>query len=166
MILDALQLHLTLPALAGGLLLTACLFDIRKFEIPDSISVGIIVLAVAYGFVVPGFEWGWQAAGLATMFAVGLALFAAGWMGGGDIKLMVATAAWTGLKGLPEFLVGVTLAGGVLAIGLLAGRAAFARSGAPAERMPGPLKPGAPLPYAIAIAGGAFWWAYATRAFT
>ncbi|WP_199555111.1 A24 family peptidase [Sandaracinobacteroides hominis] len=155
---------MTLPLLlivaTGLLLLAACATDLHRFEIPDSISIAIIVLAVAFGFTQPGFAWGWHAAGFALMFAVGLGLFAAGWMGGGDIKLLVATAAWTGLFGLPAYLAGVTVAGGLLAIALLAGRAAFARAGAAPESMPGPLRPNAPLPYAIAIAGGAFWWAW------
>jgi prepilin peptidase CpaA len=93
------------------------------------------------------------------MFAVGLGLFAAGWMGGGDIKLLVATAFWTGLHGLPHFLLGVSLAGGALAMLLLGSRAALKSAGVEMDRMPGPLRPGAPMPYAIAIAGGAFWWA-------
>lgn len=155
---------MTLPliciALTGLLLLIACGTDLHRFEIPDSVSVATIALAVAFGFTQPDFPWIWHAAGFALMFAVGLGLFAVGWMGGGDIKLLVATAAWTGLKGLPEYLVGVTLAGGLLAITLLAGRAAFARAGAAPDAMPGPLRPNAPLPYAIAIAGGAFWWAW------
>jgi Flp pilus assembly protein protease CpaA len=80
-------------------------------------------------------------------------------MGGGDIKLLVATAMWTGLKGLPAFLVGVSLAGGLLALLLLGSRALAGAAGRTPDALPGPLRPGAPMPYALAIAGGAFWWA-------
>jgi prepilin peptidase CpaA len=156
----------TLPLLFIGLaaaaLLASCLADLRRFEIPDTISIVILGSAVAFGLATPGFEWLWHAGGLALMFAIGLGLFAIGWMGGGDIKLLVATAAWTGLKGLLPFLLGVTLAGGIVALVLLASRSAFRAAGFPADRMPGPLQPGAPMPYALAITGGAFWWAAQT----
>ena len=146
-------------AAAGLALLVSCACDLRRFEIPDSLSVVILLAAVAFGLATPGFDWLWQLAGLGVMFAVGLGLFAAGWMGGGDIKLIVATALWTGLGGLPHFLLGVSLAGGALAMVLIGSRAALKATGFTSERMPGPLRPGAPMPYAIAITGGAFWWA-------
>ncbi|MGL6043001.1 MAG: A24 family peptidase [Sandaracinobacteroides sp.] len=152
-------------AAAGLALLVSCVCDLRRFEIPDTLSVVILAAAVGFGFATPGFEWLWHAGGLLVMFGIGLALFAAGWMGGGDIKLLVATAAWTGLKGLPGYLVGVCLAGGVLAIILLVSRAGFRTAGFEPERMPGPLQPGAPMPYALAIAGGAFWWVTTVRPF-
>ncbi|MCG2840565.1 prepilin peptidase [Sandaracinobacter sp. RS1-74] len=155
-------LPLLFAGLAGLMLLIAALCDIRRFEIPDSLSIAILALAVAYGLTQPGFPWLWHGASLLLMFGIGAGLFAIGWMGGGDVKLLVASAAWTTLKGLPMLLAGVMLAGGVLAILLLAGRAVAKRAGAPADSMPGPLREGAPLPYAIAIAGGIFWWAWRT----
>ncbi len=145
--------------IAGLSLLVACVCDLRRFEIPDSLSILLLVTAVLFGIVTPGFAWGWHAAGLALMFAVGLGLFAIGWMGGGDIKLMVGMSAWTGLFGLPAFLLGTVLAGGVLAAVLLVSRKGFSLAGFETGRMPGPLQPGAPLPYAIAITAGAMWWA-------
>jgi prepilin peptidase CpaA len=153
----------TLALLAAGAaalaLLVSCVCDLRRFEIPDTLSVVILLAAFAFGLATPGFEWLWHLAGLGLMFAVGLGLFAAGWMGGGDIKLLVAVAMWTGLGGLPALLVGVSLAGGALALVLLGSRAVLKASGMPFETMPGPLKPGAPMPYALAITGGALWWA-------
>lgn len=140
-------------------LLVSCLCDLRRFEIPDTLSIVILLSAFAFGLSTPGFEWLWHLGGLGVMFAVGLGLFAAGWMGGGDIKLLVATAMWTGLQGLLPFLLGVSLAGGGLAMVLLGSRAALKAAGVDTDRMPGPLRPGAPMPYAIAITGGAFWWA-------
>jgi prepilin peptidase CpaA len=153
----------SLALLAAGAaalaLLISCICDLRRFEIPDTLSVVILLAAFAFGLATPGFDWLWHLAGLGLMFAVGLGLFAAGWMGGGDIKLLVATAMWTGLAGLPAFLVGVSIAGGALALVLLGSRAALKAAGLAFDRMPGPLRPGAPMPYALAIAGGAFWWA-------
>lgn len=154
---------MTFALLAAGAaalaLLVSCICDLKKFEIPDTLSIVILLSAFAFGLATPGFDWLWHLAGLGLMFAVGLGLFAAGWMGGGDIKLLVATAMWTGLAGLPAFLVGVSIAGGVLALVLLGSRAGLKAAGVSFDRMPGPLRPGAPMPYALAIAGGAFWWA-------
>lgn len=149
-----------IPALLAGLcLLAACLCDLRRFEIPNRLSVALLVLALAHGILNPPFDWGWHAMAVLVMFGVGAGLFALGWMGGGDIKLMVAMAAWTGLSGMPAFLIGMTLAGGVLASFLIVSRMALAAGGRPADSLPGPLRPQAPLPYAIAITAGAFWWA-------
>ncbi len=144
---------------AGLALLIACLCDLRRFEIPDTLSIVILLAAFAFGLATPGFAWLWHLAGLGLMFAVGLGLFAAGWMGGGDIKLLVATAMWTGLHGLAPFLLGVSLAGGGLALVLLGSRATLKATGVQSDRMPWPLRQGAPMPYAIAITGGALWWA-------
>ncbi len=157
-----MSIALVSAGVAGLALLISCLCDLRRFEIPDSLSVVILLAAAAFGLATPGFDWLWHIAGLGVMFAVGLGLFAAGWMGGGDIKLLVATALWTGLQGLPAFLLGVSLTGGGLALVLLGSRAALKAAGVETERMPGPLREGAPMPYAIAIAGGAFWWAART----
>lgn len=155
-------LPLALPGLAALMLLIAAACDIARFEIPDSLSILILGLAVIFGFTQPGFPWAWHGASFLVMFALGAWLFAMGWMGGGDVKLLAAAAAWTTLKGLPLMLGAILLAGGVLAAFLLAARAIARRGGASAQDLPGPLREGAPLPYAIAIAGGIFWWAWRT----
>lgn len=153
-------LPLTFAGLAALMLLIAAACDIRRFEIPNRLSVAILLLAVAFGFTQPDFPWLWHGASFLVMFAFGAGLFALGWMGGGDVKLLAAAAAWTTLKGLPMMLGSILVAGGVLAAFLLAARAIAKRRGAPADTLPGPLRQGAPLPYAIAIAGGLFWWAW------
>ena len=149
----------TLAGLAALMLLIAAVCDIRRFEIPDSLSIAILVLAIGFGFTQPDFPWLWHGASFLLMFAFGAGLFALGWMGGGDVKLLTAAAAWTTLTGLPMMLGSILMAGGALAAFLLAARAIARRNGGSAETLPGPLRPGAPLPYAIAIAGGIFWWA-------
>ena len=56
------------------------------------------------------------------MFAFGLLAFARGWLGGGDVKLMTAIAAWTGITGLPLLFIAVSVAGGGLALVYAVGR--------------------------------------------
>lgn len=154
-----MSLPMVLMLLAMLCLLAACVADAWRFEIPDSLSIAILALAVVYGFTQPGFGWGWHLLAVALVFAAGLILFARGWMGGGDVKLMTAVAGWTGVAGLPALLTGMAIAGGVLALVLLATRAALRVADLPAERTPGLFRDGAPMPYAIAIAGGTLWWA-------
>ncbi len=146
---------------AGALLclLVGAGFDLARFEIPDTLSILLLVGAVLFGLLVPGFAWGAHALALLAMFAVGLLLFALGWMGGGDVKLLTAFAAWTGLSGLPAFLTGVALAGGVLALVLIVARTGLKAAGRAPEAMPRLFRPGAPLPYAVAIAAGGLFWA-------
>ena len=49
---------------AGLALLISCLCDLRRFEIPDSLSIVILLAACTFGFATPGFDWLWHLAGL------------------------------------------------------------------------------------------------------
>src|SRR5581483_11600581 len=93
----------------------------------------------------------------AAALVLGMGLFAAGWIGGGDAKLMAAAVPWLGLPALPLFLLVTACAGGGLALLLLKARSAWVRpylAGAPAwlARL---TTPGADVPYGVAIALGA-----------
>ncbi len=149
-----------LALLALACVLAAAVADMYCFEIPDSLSIALLVTAAGYGLVTPGFGWLSHIAAPLIMFGVGLLLFSRGWMGGGDIKLLVAIAGWTGLSGLPLQLVGVALAGGVLALVLLTVRGGLARAGRGTAQLPRMFQKDAPLPYAVAIAAGTCWWAW------
>lgn len=155
-----MTIGLMMALLALACLFAAAIADMWRFEIPDGLSIALLVTAAGYGIVTPGFGWISHIAAPLIMFGVGLLLFSRGWMGGGDIKLLVAIAAWTGLSGLPLQLVGVALAGGGLALVLLAVRGSLALAGRDAENMPRLFQKDAPLPYAVAIAAGTCWWAW------
>lgn len=141
--------------IAAAAVLAAAAADIRRFEIPDGLSIAILATAVAYGFATPGFDWLMHLAATAIMFALGLLVFARGWFGGGDVKLLIAIAGWTGLPGLAVQLVAVALAGGLVALVVILGRRAFAGHPSP----PRVFHAEAPVPYAVAIAAGTLWWA-------
>lgn len=145
---------------AAGCVVAAAIADIRRFEIPDGFSIMVLAAATMYGIATPGFDWLAHLTAPLIMFGVGLLAFARGWMGGGDVKLLIAIAAWTGLAGLPVQLLGVAMAGGALAVVVLLGRRGFAFSGRTLETTPKVFQPGAPLPYAVAIASGTLWWAW------
>jgi len=51
-----------------------------------------------------------------TLFAVGFAMFAFGWMGGGDSKLLAATAFWFTWPDVFTYLVYTALFGGALTL--------------------------------------------------
>ena len=143
---------------AATCLVAGAVCDVRRFEIPDVLSIGLVAAAVAYGLATPGFAWGWHAASIAIVFAVGLLGFSRGWFGGGDVKLLTGVAAWAPLQLLLLQVTAVALAGGVLALIVLSARGGMRLAHRDAA-LPRVFQPGAPMPYAVAIAGGALWWA-------
>jgi prepilin peptidase CpaA len=135
--------------------------DIRHFEIPDGWSIAIAALFVVFAVIAPPVEpwWAHIAAG-AGVFFIGALLFSRGWLGGGDVKLLAACALWAGFSGLPWLLLGTAFAGGLLALIAVIGR----MLADPGVTYPG-LKRHGPLPYAVAILGGAILLA-STPSFT
>ena len=136
--------------------------DAATYTIPNWISLALLgafvpaaVAAWAAG-VSPMVLAGCVGVGVAALLA-GMAMFAFGWIGGGDAKLLAACSLWLGLGGLAPFLFWTTISGGVMAMVLLVGRrhgAQFVGSGAPAwlSRL---FSREADVPYGVAIAIGA-----------
>ncbi len=145
--------------LALAALLAAAVFDMWRFEIPDELSWLLLGSAAGYGLATPGFGWLSHAVAPVLMFGIGLFIFSRNWLGGGDVKLMIALGGWTGLAGLPIQLALVSIAGGILALALIGLRAAVAMAVADPAGWPRLFQKNAPLPYAVAIAAGSVWWA-------
>ena len=103
-------LSLVLPAL----LVVAALRDLISFTIPNWISLSLVaafpVVALVAGL--PLTDIGVHALVGAAALVVGVGLFALGWVGGGDAKLLGAAALWLGWPGVGPFLVATALAGG------------------------------------------------------
>jgi prepilin peptidase CpaA len=134
-------------------------FDLWTFEIPDTLTVMIIVAAGLYGWGTPGFDWASHAASGGSFFAFGLLAFARGWLGGGDVKIMTGCACWATLGTLVEQQLFIGIAGGVLALVLMLVRRSLALAGVTGEDAPRLVRVGADLPYAVAIAAGMAVWA-------
>lgn len=103
---------------AGGLA-TAAASDLLRYEIPNMASVAVLA---AFLLITPALPLTISAVHLATglaIFSAAALLFAAGVCGGGDVKLLGATAVWMGWSNLPTFLLLTALAGAVLAAALL-----------------------------------------------
>lgn len=98
--------------------------DLFTMTIPNRVSmlmvIGFLLLAPFMGLGFEGFLSHLGAG--AAMLAVGVVMFALGWLGGGDAKLFAAGALWVGFDHLLEFTFFITLAGGALTLGLLSFR--------------------------------------------
>lgn len=130
--------------------------DTMRLRIPNRLTV---YLLAGFGLSVAVAQPGWMH--LATHAAVGLAilcggliLFARGWMGGGDVKLLAVTGLWLGPAATPALLLLTALAGGVLTLMLLACRALGAGRLA-GGRIAALRDPMDRVPYGIAIAAAA-----------
>ena len=142
----------------AALVIAAAARDVVSFTIPNTLSVALIALfpvaAMAAGL--PAAVWSLNVLAGAAALAVGMGLFAAGWLGGGDAKLLAVCALWLGWPAAVDFAAITALAGGGLALALLALRSAPARiltTCGPAwlGRL---ATPGESVPYGVAIAVG------------
>ena len=106
-----------MAVLAILLILIATVCDLRKREVPDWISIVLLLAAIVAAALQVG-ETGWLGLviGLALGLAIGTALFAWCGFGGGDAKLIVALGAVFGPIGLLSLLFWTALAGAGLAI--------------------------------------------------
>lgn len=154
-------------ALAAGiaaLLLLAAWRDIATRLIPDSLSLGIALLALGLRG-----QAGWEpllaSAGIAAaLFLALLALAMRGLLGGGDVKLAAALALALPPAGTWSFLQATLLCGGALGLAYMAASRLLsvsmpaAADAAPLRRIARAearrLRRGGPLPYAVAIAAG------------
>jgi prepilin peptidase CpaA len=133
--------------------------DFLSMTIPNRASV-ILLAAFPVVALLAGLgpaEIGMHVLAALVVFAVCFALFAFNIMGGGDAKLLTASAIWFGWTfSLLEFLVAVSFMGGFLVLGIL-----FLRTQENlilAHRIPLPrqLFHGSKVPYGVAIGSGAF----------
>ena len=106
-------------------MLFAAISDMLSMTISNRVP---LLLVGAFVAVAPltGMDWasfGLHLAAGAAVLVVTFGLFAVGGMGGGDAKLMAATAVWMGLSiNLAQYLVVSAFFGGVLTLAILAFR--------------------------------------------
>ncbi|MFN3573428.1 MAG: prepilin peptidase [Phenylobacterium sp.] len=153
-----LQFQALLLAVCPALLIVAALKDATSYTIPNWISLALILAffpaALAVGLPMSALG-GHLAIGAAALVA-GMAMFALGWIGGGDAKVFAAAALWLGWPAILPFILVTALAGGALAVGLLAMRSMMLRryvASGPAwlSRL---AEPGENVPYGVAICVG------------
>ena len=137
-----------LVAVLAALLLLAAIGDLRSRTIPNWLNGAVALLAI-------GWWWanGWALwPDIAIQVAIALlllllfgALFAMGAMGGGDVKLIVALALWLRPAVVPEMLMVMALAGGVLTTAMLIWHRWRKAEGRPE------------IPYGVAIVAAGCW---------
>lgn len=97
----------------------AAVSDMLTMTIANRVS---LLLVAVFAVVAPlaGMSWadyGWHFAAAALVLSITFSLFALGVMGGGDAKLLAATALWMGFSlELLQYLVYASLLGGVLTL--------------------------------------------------
>lgn len=148
----AAALTLTFPLLV----ILAALKDLTSYTIPNWIS---LALAAAFLVTAPFLGLGWTAFGIHLLtFIIALllvmAMFAAGWIGGGDAKLFAAIALWMGWPDVVGFTLAAALIGGAMTLALLMGRRVWAPGWAP-EWADALMSPDGDVPYGVALAAGA-----------
>jgi prepilin peptidase CpaA len=84
----------------------------------------VLLLLVAYAALAPlagfaAYEIGWSAAVAFGVLLLAFALFALGWIGGGDAKLAAVTALWFGADHTAAYLVYTALLGAAFALAIL-----------------------------------------------
>jgi prepilin peptidase CpaA len=133
--------------LAGlaAILVVAAVIDVRTFTISNRLNLTVALLAPVYWASVALSPWpgiAIQLAAAVTVFTILAGAFYAGMMGGGDVKLAAALALWFSPVNTIKFLVIMSLAGGILTLGILAWHRAKRGQGRPQ------------IPYGVAIALG------------
>jgi prepilin peptidase CpaA len=151
-------LHTVVPFIFPLLVLIAALQDVTSYTISNRLSIGLALAFIPSALIMgmaPG-QIGLCLLVGAAALAAGVAMFAMGWIGGGDAKLFAASALWLGWPAVTPFLAWTSLAGGGLAVVLLLARqapiTAFNRTPAWVARL---LEPKGDVPYGVAIAVGA-----------
>ncbi|MGV1871084.1 A24 family peptidase [Agrobacterium rosae] len=135
----------------------AALTDLFTMTIPNRVS---LVLFGSFLLIAPFAGLGWQNIGMSfaaslTVFSFCFVLFSMNTMGGGDAKLLTASAMWFGFDmSLMEFMFAVAIIGGILTVGILLLRSRSQEIMASGLPIPDSLLVAKKVPYGIAIAIG------------
>ena len=146
---------LALAAFAGLLIFAAC-SDVASLTIPNWVSIALTLIFIPLALLA-GVQIG--EVGMHVLFgfailAVGFFLFQANIIGGGDAKLLAAASVWTGFTAFMPFILWTAVAGGVLALALLAARQFLPQAADHPSFVNRLLKHQNGIPYGVAIMAG------------
>src|SRR5580700_8735285 len=114
-------MHSAVLAVAVGILVIVAYEDVRARRIPNALSLATAALGLArVAFAADVIDAGYTLAAAITIFSITFTLFQRGAIGGGDAKILPATALLIGYRELLGFLFLMSLCGGVLALATLA----------------------------------------------
>jgi prepilin peptidase CpaA len=157
-ILDSANARILVELFYAATLCYGCMSDIRSFKIPNFVSIIVLVLFFLNYFLltsVGGLTGHLLIAG--CTLSLGFALYAAGFVGAGDVKLIGALMLWAGPQHGLDFLLLMTFIGGIFAALLLIAQRSIAAWPSvaryiPSSRLKSWAKAGK-FPYGIAICG-------------
>jgi prepilin peptidase CpaA len=157
MTFDLQLLALTLFAVVMAV---AAFEDFRRLVIPNLLPILLCASWPAYFAATPSLFGALASIGCAlAVFLAGALLFARGYLGGGDVKLLSAAVLWAGPAGVSSLLLLTAVFGGALALFLLmpiGGQlATSARLMLGQPVLPATRGLAMPIPYGMAIAGAA-----------
>jgi prepilin peptidase CpaA len=143
-------LQKTIAYVSIGLLAVAAYSDIRTFRIPNVLVGAIAALAVVRLILLGDPLAAIYAMGIGVLvFTIGCLLFLRGIVGGGDVKLLVATILLIRYRDLYEFFVLMSIAGALLSVAVIFIHNYLPLVSGPRFAVP---KTRLPVPYGVAIA--------------
>lgn len=107
-----------------AVLIATIFSDLFWMKIPNRFSL-ILILGFVFFAGLTAMPVGavvWHVAAFAVVLFIGFALFAAGWVGGGDVKLASAAGLWLGFDLLPAFAIYFSFFGLLLTVAILMAR--------------------------------------------
>ena len=135
----------------------AALNDANAMKIPNRIPVlvffGFILMIPLTWSGVPNLLEHFMVG--TTVFAVGFAMFAFGWMGGGDSKLLAATAFWFTWPDAFIYMVYTAMFGGALTLFIIMGRKYIPVRIMTTQWAQTMFRDETKIPYGLALAAGA-----------
>jgi prepilin peptidase CpaA len=98
--------------------------DLLTMRIANWLVILVVLAYLGLALIVhiPWEQIGWAAVAAVAVLVVAFAFFAFGWIGGGDAKLVSATAMWVGTSVMLQYLIYAALLGGALTLIILAFR--------------------------------------------
>ena len=152
--LDSIYQFLGSPATYAWLLTVLCVlviaWDMKAYIIPNWINAVILLAFIPAAYFMKIYPVNPLIA-FAVVLGFGLLIYAVGFMGGGDVKLIAVLSLWTGLSTATiTFIAYTAMLGGVLMIFLWLSRIIVRLFWK--RNVPLLLTKGAPAPYGVAIA--------------
>ena len=96
--------------------LMAAFTDVARYLIPNKYPAAIAAAFLVYAIGKPAALWIYGPVAAVLCLAVGIVLFERGALGGGDVKLLTATALWAGFDQMALLLFVTAVTGGALAL--------------------------------------------------
>jgi prepilin peptidase CpaA len=107
--------------LVPALCIYSCFSDMFTMRISNRVCLTILALFGVFAIVttMPLSLVGWHLLAGTLVLCVAFSLFAFGWIGGGDAKLVSAVSVWIGFDQLWEYIALSSLLGGFLTLGIM-----------------------------------------------